>query len=159
MNLACPRRYLRYAALLAVLAIPAVYSQAQVGVGVRVGPALGYYGGPPSCAYGYYNYAPYACAPYGYYGPSWFSSGVFIGAGPWYRGYGFGRGYYGRGFYGGVGYRGGYFGRGYAGRGYAGRGYSGRGYAGGARGFSGARGYSGGGMGGGGGGFHGGGHR
>jgi len=58
--------------------------------------------GPPVCPYGYFDYAPYACAPYGYYGPSWFSGGVFIGAGPWYHGY-YGRGgrgprYYGRGF-------------------------------------------------------------
>jgi hypothetical protein len=29
---------------------------------------------------------PYNCAPDGYYGPEWFSGGVFIGAGPWYRG-------------------------------------------------------------------------
>ena len=53
----------------------------------------GYYvdpGPPPVCPYGYYSYYPYACAPYGYYGPSWFSGGVFIGVGPW--GWG-GRGY------------------------------------------------------------------
>lgn len=43
-------------------------------------------GAPPVCPYGYYDYAPYACAPYGYYGSEWFSSGVFIGAGPWYHG-------------------------------------------------------------------------
>jgi hypothetical protein len=53
-------------------------------VGVGVGPA--YLGPAPICAYGYYPYAPYACAPYGYYGPSWFSGGVFIGAGPWFHG-------------------------------------------------------------------------
>ena len=30
---------------------------------------------------------PIACAPYGYYGdPSWFAGGLFIGAGPWFRG-------------------------------------------------------------------------
>jgi hypothetical protein len=40
----------------------------------------------PLCPYGYYDYAPYACAPYGYYGPEWFISGVFIGAGPWFHG-------------------------------------------------------------------------
>lgn len=51
----------------------------QAQVSISIGPA-------PVCPYGYYNYAPYTCAPYGYYGPSWFSSGVFIGAGPWYRG-------------------------------------------------------------------------
>jgi hypothetical protein len=40
----------------------------------------------PDCPYGYYDYAPYACAPYGYYGPEWFVSGVFVGAGPWFHG-------------------------------------------------------------------------
>jgi hypothetical protein len=30
--------------------------------------------------------APYSCAPYGYYGPEWFSGGVFIGAGQWFHG-------------------------------------------------------------------------
>lgn len=47
-----------------------------VGVGV----------GPPVCPYGYYEAPPYNCAPDGYYGPEWFSGGVFIGAGPWYHG-------------------------------------------------------------------------
>jgi hypothetical protein len=28
---------------------------------------------------------PYACAPYGYYGPEWFMGGVFVGAGPWFH--------------------------------------------------------------------------
>jgi hypothetical protein len=41
----------------------------------------------PACPYGYYDYAPYACAPYGYYGPEWFLGGVFIGAGPWFHGH------------------------------------------------------------------------
>ena len=40
----------------------------------------------PECPYGYYDYAPYACAPYGYYGPEWFTGGIFIGAGPWFHG-------------------------------------------------------------------------
>ena len=40
----------------------------------------------PVCPYGYYDYAPYHCAPSGYYGPDWFHEGVFIGAGPWFRG-------------------------------------------------------------------------
>lgn len=53
--------------------------QTGVGVGVAYGPA-------PDCPYGYYDYAPYDCAPYGYYGPEWFPGGVFLGAGPWYRG-------------------------------------------------------------------------
>ena len=43
-------------------------------------------GAAPMCPYGYYDYAPYDCSPYGYYGPDWFSGGLFIGAGPWFRG-------------------------------------------------------------------------
>jgi hypothetical protein len=43
-------------------------------------------GAPPVCPYGYFDYAPYNCAPYGYYGPDWFVGGVFIGAGPWFHG-------------------------------------------------------------------------
>ena len=43
-------------------------------------------GAPPVCPYGYYDYAPYNCAPYGFYSPEWFTGGVFIGAGPWYHG-------------------------------------------------------------------------
>src|SRR5580693_180381 len=74
-------RYLRYLALLGILMVPVAYSQAQVAVGVRVGPGYGYVGAAPVCAYGYYGYYPYACAPYGYYGPRWFAGGVFIGAG------------------------------------------------------------------------------
>ena len=122
-------RHLRYLALLSVLMLPAISAHAGVAFGVGVGVGPGYYG-PPACAYGYYGYPPYACAPYGYYGPNWFAGGVFIGAGPWYRGYwgrgwygpgwrggwgpgwrgGWGPGWYGRGFYGhaGYGYRGGY---------------------------------------------------
>jgi hypothetical protein len=40
----------------------------------------------PLCPYGYYDFAPYACAPYGYYGPEWFVGGFFIGNGPWFHG-------------------------------------------------------------------------
>jgi len=43
-------------------------------------------GAAPACPYGYYDVAPYSCAPYGYYGPEWFTGGVFIGAGQWYHG-------------------------------------------------------------------------
>jgi len=43
-------------------------------------------GAPPVCPYGYYDIAPYSCAPYGYYGPEWFAGGVFVGAGPWFHG-------------------------------------------------------------------------
>jgi hypothetical protein len=131
-------KYLRYVAMIALLAMPLAYAQAAVGVGigVGVGPVVA---GPPVCAYGYYPDYPYSCAPYGYYGPSWFAGGVFIGAGPWYHGWG--HPYYpARGF----------LGRGFAGRGFAGHGFVGRGPVGG-RGFvarSGSRG-----------GFHGGGSR
>ena len=43
-------------------------------------------GAAPVCPYGYFDYAPYDCAPYGYYGPDWFNGGLFIGAGPWFHG-------------------------------------------------------------------------
>jgi hypothetical protein len=109
-------KYLRYVALLALLALPLAYSQAAVRVGVGIGVG-GYAAGPPVCAYGYYPDYPYACVPYGYYGPNWFEGGVFIGAGPWYHGWG--HPYYGRGY-----------GRGYEGRGYAGHAVAGHGYAG-----------------------------
>lgn len=46
---------------------------------VEVGPE-------PMCPYGYFDYEPYACAPYGYYGPEWFIGKRFIGAGPWFHG-------------------------------------------------------------------------
>lgn len=67
--------------------------------GVQIGVGPGYYvDEPPVCPYGYYPYYPYACVPYGYYGPEWFSGGVFIGAGPWAHGYhGHGHYYAGRG--------------------------------------------------------------
>jgi len=52
-------------------------STAQVSINIGV---------PPACPYGYFDYAPYSCAPYGYYGPDWFAGGVFIGAGPWFHG-------------------------------------------------------------------------
>jgi hypothetical protein len=86
-------KYLRYVALLALLTLPLAYSQAQVRVGVGIGVG-GYVAGPPVCAYGYYPDYPYGCAPYGYYGPTWFVNGIFIGAGPWYHGWG--HPYYGR---------------------------------------------------------------
>ena len=66
------------AAAALVFGAPAV-SHAQVALGVQIGPA-------PVCPYGYYDFPPYNCAPYGYYGPEWFTNGLFIGAGPWYRG-------------------------------------------------------------------------
>src|SRR5580658_3468700 len=57
------------------LAVPAAQAQVSVNIGVA-----------PVCPYGYYDVAPYACAPAGYYGPEWFSGGLFIGAGPWFHG-------------------------------------------------------------------------
>lgn len=72
---------LKYLALAAVagvcLTVAAPKANAQVAVDIGVAP---------DCPYGYYDYAPYACAPYGYYGPEWFTGGVFIGAGPWFHG-------------------------------------------------------------------------
>ena len=56
---------------------------AQIVVGIGVAPV---------CPYGYYDYAPYNCSPYGYYGPDWFNGGLFIGTGPWFHGP---RGFYG----------------------------------------------------------------
>src|SRR5579884_331356 len=108
-------RILRSFALLAALVIPTAFAHSQISVGIGIGPVVDYpapvyVAGPPVCAWGYYPYYPYACAPYGYYGPDWFLGGVFIGAGPWYH-WGWGHGYWGgRGWYGprGYGYRGGY---------------------------------------------------
>jgi hypothetical protein len=56
-------------------AIPATHAQVSVSIGVA-----------PACPYGYYDAAPYSCAPAGYYGPEWFNGEVFIGAGPWFHG-------------------------------------------------------------------------
>jgi hypothetical protein len=86
-------RYLKYVVLLGIVVAAAGTASAQVRVQFGIGGGPVYYGPPPSCVYGYYDYYPYACAPYGYYGPDYFAGGVFIGAGPWYRGYR-GRAYY-----------------------------------------------------------------
>src|SRR5665811_2122778 len=92
-------RSLKYAVLLGILALSlGSAANAQVRVAVGVGPVGIGIGAAPVCSYGYYGFYPYACAPYGYYGPSYFSSGIFIGAGPWFRGFGDrgGRGFMGR---------------------------------------------------------------
>lgn len=72
---------LKYLAVVAVAGIcfaaTAPHAGAQVSVSVGVAP---------ECPYGYYDAPPYACAPYGYYGPEWFTGGVFVGAGPWFHG-------------------------------------------------------------------------
>ena len=68
--------------LLAGLALtPTAQAQLVVNIGVQ-----------PSCAYGYYGYAPYACAPRGYYGPGYFYNGIFLGMGPW-GGWGYSHGW------------------------------------------------------------------
>ena len=123
-------RYLKYLALLGIFMLTASYSQAQVSVGIGVGPGYGpgygYVGAAPVCSYGYYDSYPYACAPYGFYGPDYFVGGVFIGAGPWYHSY------WGRGGYGGRGYG---YGRG--GYGYGREGFGRGGYRGGGGGYGG----------------------
>lgn len=73
----------------------AVMATGLLAGGTAVAPAqisLNIGGGAPVCPYGYFNYAPYNCSPYGYYGPDWFNGGLFIGAGPWFHG---GHGFYG----------------------------------------------------------------
>jgi hypothetical protein len=60
-----------------LLLVPAHKATAQVSISI---------GAPPVCPYGYYEVPPYNCAPDGYYGPEWFSGGIFIGAGPWFHG-------------------------------------------------------------------------
>jgi hypothetical protein len=66
-------------AAVAGIGFTATAPSAEAQVGVEIGVA-------PDCPYGYYDTPPYACAPYGYYGPEWFSGGVFIGVGPWFHG-------------------------------------------------------------------------
>jgi hypothetical protein len=53
--------------------------KAEAQVSINIGVA-------PECPYGYYDAAPYSCAPSGYYGPEWFNGEAFIGAGPWFHG-------------------------------------------------------------------------
>ena len=113
--------------LLASLVLaPTANAQVVIGVGVS----------PPMCSYGYYNYAPYGCAPMGFYGPGYFYNGIFLGVGPWAN-WGYGHGWGEHRFSGGgggryVGVRGNGGGRAYAGN--RGRGPSGaRGSYGGAR--------------------------
>jgi hypothetical protein len=52
-------------------------ANAQISVGIDLG------GPPPVCQWGYYDYAPYSCAPAGYYGDGYFYNGIFLGVGPW----------------------------------------------------------------------------
>lgn len=65
---------------------PALATAAALALMPLRAPAQVYVGPAPDCPYGYYDFPPYACAPYGYYGPDWFINGIFIGAGPWFHG-------------------------------------------------------------------------
>jgi hypothetical protein len=70
------------AALVTTISLAPALNQAaaaQVSIGINLGSE-------PSCPFGYYDYAPYNCAPDGYYGPEWFAGGRFVGAGKWFRG-------------------------------------------------------------------------
>ncbi|MGH9617303.1 MAG: hypothetical protein ACRD28_11225 [Acidobacteriaceae bacterium] len=71
-------RGLKSLLIAAALLVPlALIPKANAQVSITIG------GPPPVCPYGYYGYAPYACAPYGYYGPGYFYNGIFLGVGPW----------------------------------------------------------------------------
>ncbi len=72
-------KYIALSAAVAGAGFAATVPGAEAQVSISIGAA-------PSCPYGYYDAAPYSCAPYGYYGPEWFSGGVFVGAGQWYHG-------------------------------------------------------------------------
>ena len=72
-----PSFLLAAVATVSLAGIAPATTQAQVSISI---------GAPPSCPYGYYDYAPYTCSPSGYYGPQYFSSGVFVGVGPWFHG-------------------------------------------------------------------------
>jgi hypothetical protein len=76
-------------------AAPSAEAQVSINIGVA-----------PECPYGYYDAAPYRCAPSGYYGPEWFSGDVFIGAGPWFHGPGEFRGHVNNAYHPEHGYRG-----------------------------------------------------
>ncbi len=72
---------IKFLALAAVAAVCVTSGapKAAAQISISIGTA-------PVCPYGYYDYSPYGCAPYGYYGPEWFRGRTFIGAGPWFHG-------------------------------------------------------------------------
>jgi hypothetical protein len=86
-------------ALVAGSGLIALSSAAEAQISVNIGVA-------PDCPYGYYDLAPYGCAPAGYYGPEWFNGDVFIGAGPWFHGRGDFRGNVNNAFHPDHGYQG-----------------------------------------------------
>jgi hypothetical protein len=101
----CFRLFAATAIAALCLSLSTARTSAQVSINVQIGAE-------PVCPYGYFNYAPYQCAPFGYYGPQWFTGGVFLGAGPWFHGpVGF-RGYINHDFDPHFGYRGPFPGRG-----------------------------------------------
>ncbi len=89
------------ASLLVVFAMivcgSAIQTQAQVVVLPQVVIGVGVE--PPVCEWGYYDYEPYDCAPYGFYGPEFFYGGLFIGVGPW-ENWGYSHGWGGHRFHG-----------------------------------------------------------
>ena len=89
----------------ALLAPLALAPKANAQVAITIG------GPPPVCSYGYYGYAPYSCAPVGYYGSGYFYNGIFLGMGPW-AGWGYNHGWGGHRFVnaGGGRYNGGFVG-------------------------------------------------
>jgi hypothetical protein len=89
----------------ALLAPLALAPKANAQIAITIG------GPPPVCSYGYYGYAPYSCAPVGYYGSGYFYNGVFLGMGPW-AGWGYNHGWGGHRFVsaGGGRYNGGFVG-------------------------------------------------
>jgi hypothetical protein len=87
MNMNMIKTLIATAVVFAGLAlVPAVKAQVVVNLGIQ-----------PSCQYGYYDYAPYACAPMGFYGSGYFYNGIFLGMGPW-AGWGYGHGWGGHRF-------------------------------------------------------------
>jgi len=75
----------------ALLAPLALAPEANAQIAISIG------GPPPICSYGYYGYAPYSCAPVGYYGSGYFYNGIFLGMGPW-AGWGYNHGWGGHRF-------------------------------------------------------------
>src|ERR1700679_2820443 len=86
--LLCATALLTSLALVSPALVPA--AEAQIGIGINMDV-------PPVCSYGYYDYAPYACAPGGFYGPGYFYNGIFLGVGPWSN-WGYGHGWGGHRF-------------------------------------------------------------
>jgi hypothetical protein len=70
-TLLCTAACLTFAALVATSA-PKASAQVSINIG----------GPPPVCPYGYYDYAPYSCAPVGFYGPGYFYNGIFSALAP-----------------------------------------------------------------------------